>query len=201
MARNTALFIKWLLDTHDKVKLIFGNHDTTYAAPQGGPDAGCFGHSKAKHAEVRKILNVGYWNKFELYYFIDGWYFSHAGITEHHFSHPIHGLTHEQIDIRCKQAKRAVLDGMHHPLLTIGASRGGFQPVGGITWADWNEDFSPIPGFLQCVGHTPIPKPQVKNVYGTNSGESWNLDCFPRNIGWLIDGKFSTEETGIEPAY
>ena len=193
MAENTAKFLRWLLDNHaDKARLIFGNHDTTYAAPQGGPDKGCFGHSKDKHAAVKKHLNLTHWARFELFYLVDGWYLSHAGITKHHFEHPIHGLTHEQIDIRCKQAKQAALDGLHHPLLTIGASRGGFQPIGGITWADWHEDFEPVPGIKQIVGHTPVNKPQSKNAYGTDSGESWNLDCLKnRFVGLLTDGKFS----------
>lgn len=201
-AENTALYIKWLIENIGlKFKFCIGNHDQSYIAPNGGTYSGMFGHTKKKHEAVKRILHREHWDKFEFYHAIDGWIVSHAGITEQVFCKPYQSLTEENLKRVCDEAKKTLFGGLYHPVYGMGASRGGFAPCGGITWADWIEDFTPIPGIKQVVGHTRVTRPQVKNVYGTDSGESWNIDCMPRTVGWLIDGKFESEDTGIEPSY
>ena len=41
-----------------------------------------------------------------------------------------------------------------HPLIGCGYARHGDAPVGGLTWLDWAEEFAPIPGIHQIVGHS-----------------------------------------------
>lgn len=64
----------------------------------------------------------------------------------------------------------------------IGRSRGGRAPAGGLYWCDWYDDFTPIDGVPQIVGHTSSrshgerKKKIVTKI--DNYGElSYNTDC------------------------
>jgi hypothetical protein len=48
--------------------------------------------------------------------------------------------------------------GIDDPLLMAGRGRGG-RGIGGITWQDWDREFSVI-DVRQIVGHTPHPEPR-----------------------------------------
>lgn len=73
-----------------------------------------------------------------------------------------------------------------------GRSRGGWFPVGGPVWCDWNDEFIPIPGIRQVVGHTAteIDMPKYFKQYKvgllrTNINGDWNVDCLTRGHEFL----------------
>jgi hypothetical protein len=48
-----------------------------------------------------------------------------------------------------------IVAGEDSDLLNVGASRGGYDRVGGPLWLDWSREFRPVAGLNQIVGHTP----------------------------------------------
>lgn len=46
-------------------------------------------------------------------------------------------------------------------LFKAGSARGGPEPVGGVTWCDWDQEFEPTPGLHQIVGHTPASSVRI----------------------------------------
>jgi len=52
----------------------------------------------------------------------------------------------------------------------VGRSRGGYgSAVGGLTWCDWNREFTPVQGLRQIVGHTQLTQPMSRD-------ENWCID-------------------------
>jgi hypothetical protein len=92
------------------------------------------------------------------------------------------------LKIAIEEAFNDVKNNKSNSWLGAGEARGGFQPVGGITWLDWNEEFYPIPNVNQIVGHTTFYTPQE---YHTENSLNYNIDTKNRHIGILENGKFS----------
>ena len=60
----------------------------------------------------------------------------------------------EKIMSRCEKAMDAAKRRIVDPILGAGEDRGGLQKFGGPLWMDF-DNFMPIPGINQLVGHTP----------------------------------------------
>ncbi len=75
---------------------------------------------------------------------------SHAGITRSLWDK--HQLT---LDTVVQRAHEEVQRGQASDwFFAIGRIRGGFEPIGGPLWCDWDNEFEPVPGVRQVVGHT-----------------------------------------------
>lgn len=196
IVRDVAVTLKKELDA-DEDEFLLGNHDAHYRYPgfqqvQGG------GFETGKSHAINEVLKFAEWDKLKLFTICQGWIISHAGVNSEIFAHPVFKkVTVEEIEIQCAKALMCASVRAKHPVWGCGMARGGSQYLGGIIWMDWNEEFAPIPGINQIVGHTPVKTPQI--MTGENS-ENWNLDTKLdargfRYIGWIHeDGTFTTEK-------
>jgi len=161
----------WLKENLYKDKRVFlmGNHDFHYRVL---PYAlYCSGYGGWKHEIINNILSETDWKQLKYFYNVDNYWFSHAGITEQWFSHPVHGLTPEVIQHVLQEAEIAVEQRDYKRLGAVWAAdryRGGMYRKGGLLWNDkMNSEF--IPNVTQVMGHTPIHTPVVDKEEDTNA--------------------------------
>lgn len=147
---STRRTLDWLLANKDRTDYTFfwGNHDLPYAYPF--ERLMCSGHNWS----TRKVLaqHPEIWERFILTEMVNGVQVSHAGFT------PETG--YGDIDRRCHAAIAGLKGGHIDALLQAGQSRGGRQDVGGCTWLDWEDEFRPIEGIPQIVGHSRGKEPR-----------------------------------------
>lgn len=214
---ETASLVQHLVHTKDFGKIIFclSNHDIAYRY-WNNYYLKCSGNQEWKYDIISLILKASDWNKFELFHYEKDskgreWYFSHGGICENLFSHPIEGLTKSIISKVCKKALIDASSSVYNEVLQAGFARGNYnQRQGGITWLDWKHEFKPIKNINQIVGHTPLHEPekynnearytQIKNskkielVQPILNSENWCFDTHSKHIGWWKDGEVSYEK-------
>lgn len=78
----------------------------------------------------------------------------------------------------------------------VGYSRGGSYRCGGLYWCDWFEDFEPVEGVNQIVGHSGY-RPEGYPLGILEKGGSYNVDCLNNKEEFLlIDNGNATIITG-----
>jgi len=139
----------------DKVILLLGNHDIQYSE---FPRYRCSGFNELLQVDYTEIFRT-HAGLFQVAWQYQNYLFTHAGVS--------HGFAKENLaehygGILSGEAQTAeVLNQMHGStdqaqLHTVSMIRGGYDPFGGITWADYRETSRDIlPGYHQVVGHTP----------------------------------------------
>jgi hypothetical protein len=143
---------------------LFGNHDQHYAFPYR--TFRCGGYEQWKHFIVQDSVSNDTWDKLKWYYILDDtWLISHAGLHRLNLPKNIYTLhkdrrgflkaIQEYLDAEILSGFRAIENNVPHWIFNAGRSRGGMQRVGGITWCDFEQEFSPIKGLHQIMGHTP----------------------------------------------
>jgi len=166
----------WLEDSATKPNRIhlFGNHDLHYAFAHN--QFPCSGYAQWKYFLIHdRFEGLKIWDKFKYYHVLDGkWLLTHAGlhqnwvpkeIAELHVDRPkfLKALT-AYLDQEIVKGHRDE-SWMFH----AGHSRGGFQPVGGISWCDYTCEFHPVKGLNQMLGHTPQRQAAVWTYLKGNS--------------------------------
>lgn len=143
---------RWLNESllqSNRVHLL-GNHDLSYLNPDNA-QLSCPGWSVMKQrvfdCECRDLSR----DRLFLAVRVGSWVLSHAGFHRA----LIGGLGPDELVCAAKDALRKALSGRRSPFLGCGYGRGGGEPFGGVTWLDWSEEFRPIEGIHQIVGHTP----------------------------------------------
>jgi hypothetical protein len=120
----------------------------------------CSGFTNSKAKEVNKILTLDDWRKVKLFYVVNGWFVSHAGL--HSYFWPLgykldlrpenlnNSLKH--VWDKCDDTLRRMSFGPTE-LLGCNTVRGGNNVYGGLTWLDISEfdDGLPLP---QVFGHS-----------------------------------------------
>lgn len=156
---------------------IFGNHDLPYAYPliRG---LRCSGFDSFKLTIVAKAMELAR-QHFKLTTEVQGWRLSHAGFND---------VTNVKlVDHEAMGALGELAGGRMPWLLRVGYSRGGDSPNGGVTWLDWDDEFVPVDGLKQIVGHTRHKEPQWK-------GDNLALDTGLHHYALIEDGKVTTVE-------
>lgn len=176
--KETAEWLKSHLNDPNKVFLV-GNHDIHYM-----PWANffCSGFSNSKKDVINSVLSIDDWNKLKYYHFENGWYFSHAGLTEHWFKHPVtNNITEQHINkVILDSIESLKMSKLENAIWASDFFRGGRNKKGGILWNDWrNMDL--ILGIKQVVGHTPINRITSIADNITNS-HIVNVDCSSSSI-------------------
>jgi hypothetical protein len=132
-----------------------------------------------------KLLPVEFWREAKLCTAVHGWLLSHAGVARAFWPGGSTDEALSRLQTRCATAL-ATFRGSSDSLLLPGPCRGGTQPIGGITWLDWDEEFDdtaiPLP---QIVGHTSNPGG------ARQKGRSWCLDGRQTTFALLDEGELT----------
>lgn len=156
---------------------LWGNHDLAYGFPLVG-GLRCSGFDAFKLTIVAKAMALAR-QHFKLTTEVQGWRLSHAGFND---------VTDVNlVDHEAKGALSELRGGRLPWLLRVGASRGGEANEGGVTWLDWDNEFEPVPGLKQIVGHTRHKEPQWK-------GDNLALDTGLHHYALVESGKVTTVE-------
>jgi hypothetical protein len=165
--------LQWLLQNveNPKYTFLYGNHDMQYAFHH--PSLGC--GASFQYLKMYDIQSVftreSVFSKFRLFQEAEGWLLSHAGFTQE--SLPLIKNQGQVLNIlRAGGMSRYV---------AAGRARRGTEDKGGVTWLDWDQEFSPLPGVKQIVGHT-------KWLYPRENTGNWCLDTGLKHYGVLTDG-------------
>lgn len=208
-AYTSAKWLKQSLRMPSRIHL-YGTHDLWYRFP-ANPYIGASGNTVEKYHAIQKVLNQNDWNLLRLYHYEQNYLMTHAGIHSYLISEYVFRNrnifdryivdNNLQLDIKdiinkiVKTATEEAIDriskGFADSWLSAGFSRGGLQPVGGIIWLDWNQEFAPIPNLNQIVGHTEHKEPQEKITENSNN---YDLDTRSLYIGILENGRFTWVE-------
>ena len=199
MARDTALWLAHSIQQPKRIHLM-GNHDLPYACGH----ILCPGFSVEKSRAINGVMTPELWSRLEFHCWADDWLLTHAGLHPIFCRHPDRALTVEYIrDFMAGQslgAKMAMKAGERHWYFWMGASRGGSDyPVGGILWLDFRNEFMPITGLNQIVGHTPVwwePPFYGESHYDYGEAQSRNycIDTDQRFYALIEDGQCRIEE-------
>lgn len=171
----TAVMCYWLKGVLSDPKCIclLGNHDMHYLYPENHHLLAS-GYNPVSARVIRQILKPADIKKFHLFTLYKNWLMTHAGL------HP--GLLNRKnaslrthLKALCGQAIRAAHAGEPHALLEAGVARRGQALYGGLTWLDFEEEFIPISGINQIVGHTRDSRVRSKNL--------------PKSKNYCIDAK------------
>lgn len=180
---HTAEWLKQSLQIPNRIHLI-GTHDIWYMFPKNS-FIKASGNSLGKSKVINKILLKKDWELLLPFIYIQTYYMTHAGI---HPSFIDKNKPHYPIYLEIKKAIYDIKNGNSNSLLGVGEARGGYQEFGGITWLDWNKEFTPIPNINQIVGHTTFDIPQEKYI---ENSKNYCLDTKNKHIGVLENCKFS----------
>ena len=159
---NTKKTVEWLGNNINKPNYYFlwGNHDLQYGCQLDNSKFVCSGYSQQTRELCKgKLTWDGFWTKLRFRTLFDGFWCSHAGWNENRT--PKSFIT----------AKEAVQLGYFDPMFAVGRARGGNSANPGCLWMDWNDEFSPVSGMNQIVGHT-----QVKGVEVRLGDDSLNFN-------------------------
>ena len=137
-----------------------GNHDIQYFYKN--PSLICSGYNRDKDAFINGFFSPTKWSaikeKFLWYIWVDDFLCTHAGLHPSHLP-PNQNISKKSIsnwlDKQIELAQIALDSGQRHWLYGAGLARLGSQDKGGIDWLDFNQEFEPISGLKQIVGHTP----------------------------------------------
>lgn len=162
-ARETAEWVQSLIrDPSRRYHLCQGNHDVGYSESWAYNSRythkpalinQCSGYTRSKSMEVNKVLSWEDWQSMHLFYLVNGWLVSHAGLHPS-FWRPNLDVT-DNLTRLDDDAQEATAHYGDHNLLRAGFGRGGMQTYGGITWLDWDTEFEDnevLPP--QLVGHS-----------------------------------------------
>ena len=169
--RDCAQWVKDHLGD-DKFTILWGNHDCHYAFKH--PAYRCSGYSADTQRIVSEVLTPDDYRKVKISTKVGKFLVSHAGF------HPnLMVFTDDEVQ---QDALDAALSGKHHPIWSAGWARGGAAIVGGPVWLDWNEEFEPVEGTPQIVGHTNGKAVRTKQL---NSEISYCLDTSLHHVMWV----------------
>lgn len=189
----TCVFLKkWLFNSNFYTCL--GNHDIHYLYDNQHVRGGGFEKYKSNFItnclgdilpEVKK--------KFLWYVWIDNFFCSHAGLNVYHFK-PRMNINKQSVsnwlNKEIKEAEMQLISGNKHWLYGAGKARGGNQKFGGILWQDFRNEFEPIEGLNQIVGHT-YHSAVIKHVhqYDDSTSENYCIDCTLNQYLIIENGK------------
>jgi hypothetical protein len=181
--QTTVATLNWLLENHARpdYEFLYGNHDLPYAFP-GIRELLCSGHSMSTAQLLREHPEI--WKNFKLHTGVDGWLITHAGV------HP-KAICLDDLDACCESTLIGLASGTAGHAVRAGWARGGNQEYGGLTWLDWNDEFEPIEGVKQIVGHSRGDEPRWK-------GDNVCIDCDLKYYAIIEDGKLTVHPTEAE---
>lgn len=197
--KTCAFLKKWIVKPNFITCL--GNHDIHYLF--GNRTTICSGYYPQKDELIEKRFGSdmpAIRNKFLWYLWIDDFLCSHAGVNTYHFPPNIHvnkkAIT-AWLDDQIKTAELSLVNGGYHWLYGAGAARGGRQNIGGITWQDFDDEFEPIDGLKQIVGHTShrtILNHVTDGSVDLTQADNLDIDCHLTEYVKIFNGKLEIKK-------
>lgn len=191
-AYQTALWAKSLMENPNGVTYKFteGNHDAHYRRTADW--VSCSGYSDQCQRAIDMVLDGYHWREFKRYHIVEGFLLSHAGVSMQHVPEAIRNTKSlEQLENwlvdQVKESDEMLKKNLPHWIYGCGLSRGGYSPVGGMNWCDFGDEFVPIEGIKQIVGHSCGP-----SVRFTSNGDCC-LDTKLNHYGIIEGGKFEVK--------
>lgn len=137
---------------------LWGNHDLHYFYTNRRLI--CSGFSNAKDISITDALYPKFneiKDKFLWYAWVDDYLCTHAGLHPY-FLHPKMNINQEEVDLFLRReeelCKIAIVSDKPHWMYGAGNARGGSSKYGGTVWCDFEDEYEPIDGLKQIVGHT-----------------------------------------------
>ena len=165
VAENVALWFVKSINKTDRIHLC-GNHDVMYWF-KDNMNTRCSGYHHSKSFVINNIVKRTDWEKLKFFHVLDNkWLLSHAGV------HPVWINSDEfksstiseaklsdiveKLEYDSTQAIKNLQSNNDHWFTYAGFSRSmRSRSYGGLLWCDWNQEFIPMRGIHQIVGHTP----------------------------------------------
>lgn len=201
--QRVVAFCGWALTREEDVVWCLGNHDAHYllAHPHlrcintrvmSGRQEGNGGWERYTQRLFTANISTLALERARYFHYEQGWWISHAGLRAD-FAHPVHGFSPEHmIALEREEASKLRRDS-DHPWLQIGRARmdESPHPRGGLLWQDWEDEFIPIPGVNQIVGHSHGELPRWKN---TPDSKNLCIDTGCRHYAIIEDGVVTVKE-------
>ena len=147
--RTTCQWLKASLAQSNRLHLL-GNHDLAYLFPRHR-QCTCPGHTPGKQRVFdEEMAGLGP-KDFRVAIQVGSWLLSHAGFT----SSFAQKLSASEVVAKAELEFARIIAGQDSDILHVGPSRGGADRTGGLFWLDWPQEFRPISGLNQIVGHSP----------------------------------------------
>ena len=165
MVAETADWLHHSVNQENRIHLV-GNHDIMYWF-KNNSSLHCAGHEQYKSVTINDFVTSKDWEKLVFYYNLDNkWLLTHAGLHPY-WINPSNFKRKEIMSYTLKQAcsklaiesikaKKSFQKNEMHWFAMPGYSRcSNSYCYGGLLWCDWDEEFHPVGGLHQIVGHTP----------------------------------------------
>lgn len=205
-AERTARWLAWSLQQPRRIH-VMGNHDAAYRWPTL---ANCPGWTEAKHRRVASVMRAPLWALCRLHYVVEGTrpiVLSHAGFTLRNV-YNVHAAgdlyAHGRLSFireRTPEEHLAEIEAQAQLCLRLAdscnqrhhffqqGSRMGCRLPAGPWWLD-DEDFIPIPGMNQIVGHSIQREPVVRYLPNKKDAQSttWFIDTNSSHAAVIENG-------------
>lgn len=169
----------------DNTITLWGNHDLHYFYTN--PNLECSGYSPFKDSLITESIHPVFnkvKDKFQWYIWIDDILCTHAGLHPNFISPTV--KTHADIESfmieEDNKIRTKIVTGESYWAYCAGRARGGFFQYGGLTWLDFEDEFTPIDDLRQIVGHTysrtgKIRTHHTEGVIDVSEGNNICIDC------------------------
>jgi hypothetical protein len=119
----------------------------------------CSGYEDRKYFAIDEMLGSerkNIINKFKWRFWVDGILCTHAGLFSDYIDPSVKNNDDLSLFLvkEVERANIALITDQNHWFYYAGRSRGGPKKGGGIVWLDFKQEFQPIEGLKQIVGHT-----------------------------------------------
>lgn len=158
MVKHTCDWLSASVEQKNRIHL-FGNHDVHYAFTNR--QFQCSGYAQWKYFMIHDNVERKVWDKLKFYHILDNTFLlTHASMHKRNLPKEISNLHADRKKFYSEIASYLdanIIKGFRGESWIFGAghSRGGNQPVGGIIWCDYTQEFYPVSGLNQIFGHTP----------------------------------------------
>ena len=154
---KTAAYLMQYLSAPNNYTL-FGNHDLHYLVSDNHYVM-CSGYEDRKYFAIDAALGPerqNIFNKFKWRIWVDDFLCTHAGLYPDYIDPTVKNNDDLNLFLvkEIERANIALRTGQNHWFYYAGRSRGGPKKGGGIVWLDFKQEFQPIEGLKQIVGHT-----------------------------------------------
>jgi len=197
-AEKTARWVKRRLHLKGYY-FIMGNHESQYRWPKCPWHKTAAG-SRDKQEAIDSVLTKEDWAKMLFAVQRENWWFTHAGLHPRLFMHPVMGFSAQKVWDKLHEAEFQCEAGLY-TRITDEQHHEGEMPSGPL-WLRWQQ-FEPILGINQVVGHTPGNEPRILEVGDSGNQNDYsfnmNLDTANRYYAILQNNKLVAHKTLAMP--